>query len=388
MQTRRLHRLGQGANENGLVDPSDDRLWVVDLGGGQLRIVQGHDALMELIGSQGLSKSARVYELAAVPKTLGEILEVAPAFESAAPAPAPPPAKGEVEIAPPPSPPTITSVEPSAPAEETRVHNGSHDADFSLLDRPFEDDSDYFEDPPRQWPRIVGAIAALVLLVGGGYKLLQSRHAPSASAAPEPTFVAAAPPPASEPAPTSAPAAPAPAAAPASPPVAAAPVAAAAAPVAAAAPAAPVAPARVEQRLPDSPPPSKPVANPPAAPSGAYAELVAEGQRLFERGHGRKAQALFEQALAEQPDGVEALVGLAYAQLDRGKMQEAIGSFKRALDRDGSQAHAVFGLAESYRQLGNRSAALAAFKRFLKLQPSGGDADIARRLVQDLSGGG
>ena len=45
------------------------------------------------------------------------------------------------------------------------------------------------------------------------------------------------------------------------------------------------------------------------------------------------------------------------------------------------------GLAESYRQQGNGSAALASFKRFLKLQPSGGDADIARKLVKDLSGG-
>ena len=68
-------------------------------------------------------------------------------------------------------------------------------------------------------------------------------------------------------------------------------------------------------------------------------------------------------------------------------MQEAIGSFKHALDQDGSNARAVFGLAESYRQQGNRSAALATFKRFLKLQPSGGDADIARRLIQDLNGG-
>jgi hypothetical protein len=385
MQTRRLHQLGQGANENGRVDTSDDRLWVVDMGSGQLRVVQGQEALKELIASHGLPSSARAYELSAVPKTLGEIPEVAqgfettapvptpapvvdevavaPVLETLAPAPAPPPAKTEVEVEALAAPPVIA---PAASATVAPPHDGSHDADFSLLDRPF-DDTDYFEDPPRaRWPRIAGVGAVVALLVGGGYKLAHSRHGARALVAPtvpEPTVIAAAPPPAPAPEPTPVPATPAPSAA--------------LAPVAA------PAPARAEQRLPDPPVPPA-----PAAPSPSYSALVAEGQRLFDRGHGRKAQALFEQALAEQADGIDALVGLAYAQLDRGKMQEAIGSFKRALDQDGSHAHAVFGLAESYRQQGNRSAALATFKRFLKLQSSGGDADIARRLVQDLNAEG
>jgi Tetratricopeptide repeat len=383
MQTRRLHQLGQGANENGRVNARDDRLWVVDVGGGQLRVVQGQEALKELITSHGLPSSARAYELSALPKTLGEIPEVAPAFETTAPtptaapvvevvavapvletlAPAPTPAKAEVEVAAPAAPPA------TAPAPPTTAppHNGSHDADFSLLDRPF-DDTDYFEDLPRaRWPRIAGVGAVIALLVGGGYKLAQSRHgarAPVAATVPEPTMIAAAPPPAPAPALTPAPPTPAPTPT----------------PTPAPAPVAAPAPTRAEQRLPDPP-------VPPAAPSPSYSALVAEGQRLFDRGHGRKAQALFEQALAEQPDGIDALVGLAYAQLDRGKMQEAIGSFKRALAEGGGHARAVFGLAESYRQQGNRAAALATFKRFLKLQPSGGDADIARRLVQDLNAG-
>ena len=384
MQTRRQHTLGHGANETGAVDASDDRLWVIDLGDGQLRVVQGQDALMDLIASHRLPQSARAYELSAVPKTLGEIPEVAPAFETQAQASAPTPTKIEAEVAPPPAPPAITPVEPAPPAAEARPHDGSHDPDFSLLDRPFEDDGDYFEDPPRMWPRIAGVAAVLALLVGAGYKLLPSRHATSAvvaPSAPEPT----APIPIAEPAPVAAPA-PIAAAAPA-----AAPAPVAAAPIAAPTPAVAVAPARAEQRLPDPPAPPAPpkqVADALAAPSRAYADLVAQGQRLYEKGNARKAQALFEQALAGQPEGIEALVGLGYAQLDRGKVQEAIGPFKRALDQDGSHAHAVFGLAESYRQQGNRSAALASFKRFLKLQPSGSDADIARRLVQELANGG
>ncbi len=389
MQTRRLHQLGPGANENGRVDASDDRLWVVDLGGGQLRVVQGRDALKALIASHGLPSSARVYELSAVSKTLGEIPEVAAAYETRAPAPAPTPVVEEIVVAPvleapapvPEPEPTPAKAEveaatsaaspeiaPAAPAASTTgatPRHGSHDGEFSLLDRPF-DDTDYFEDPPRaRWPRIAGTVAVVACLVGVGYELAPSRHgarAPVAPIVPEAPVIVAAPSPV--PVPTQAPPTPAPSVTPT-------PVVAPAS-------------ARAEERLVDPPAPPAP----PAVPSPSYASLVAEGQRLFDRGQGRKAQALFEQALAEQPDGIDALVGLAYAQLDRGKMQDAAGSFKKALDQDGSHARAVFGLAESYRQQGNRSAALATFKRFIKLQPSGADADIARRLVQDLSAGG
>ncbi len=442
MQTRRLHQLGQGANENGRVDESDDRLWVVDTGGGQLRVVQGREALKALIASHDLPSSARAYELSAVPKTLGEIPDVAAAYETSAPAlapapvveevamalvhealaptpvveevavapvheapalaptpvveevavapvhEAPAPAKTDVEVTASAAPPEIV---PAAPvAAPTR--SGSRDAEFSLLDRPF-DDADYFEDPPRaRWPRVAGVVVGVASLVGIGYRLTTSRQGARAPAAPvvqAATVIAAT----ASPAPTQAPPIPTPAPTAASPGPAPAPTAASpepapaptqAPPTPAAAPVAALVPAQVEQRLAD--PSAAP--EPSGVPSPSYSALVAEGRRSFDAGHGRKAQALFEQALTEQPDGVEALVGLAYAQLDRGKMQEAIGSFKKALDQDGGHSRAVFGLAESYRQQGNRAAALATFKRFLKLQPTGPDADIARRLVEELNAGG
>ena len=199
MQTRRLHQLGQGANENGRADASADRLWVVDLGHGRLRVVQGQEALKQLIASHGLPSSARAYELSAVPRTLADIAEVAPAFERPAPAPAPvveevaaaptAPAKVEVAVAPAApakvevalAPATVelapaapAAIEVARPAPVEPPHHDSHDAEFSLLDRPF-DDTDYFEEP-RRWPRIAGASALLALLIGGGYKLTHSRH--------------------------------------------------------------------------------------------------------------------------------------------------------------------------------------------------------------------
>src|SRR5262249_22512249 len=132
----------------------------------------------------------------------------------------------------------------------------------------------------------------------------------------------------------------------------------------------------------DMPPP------PGRAPSSAYPALVAEGERQFQGGHSGKAQALFEKALAETPEGTEALIGLAYVHLDHGRVPQAIALFQRALVQDRGNATALFGLAESHRQAGDRSAALAEFQRFLTLRSTGSDADIARQLVQELSSGG
>ena len=250
----------------------------------------------------------------------------------------------------------------------------------------------------------------MILLGGGSYRLVHSRsvtRSPADGAERESTAVAVAAPALAEPAvgapvPVAALTAPAavadqmPVAAPAS-------VLAPAAPAAVVAPAAPadfasgrpaptVATAPAERGLLDSHVGSaeavqQPVRS-PGAPSPSYSELVAAGQRQFGGGHSRRAQELFEQALAETPDGTAALIGLAYVHLDRGRLQQAIALFQRALDQDRGNPVAMFGLAESHRQEGNRRAALDEFKTFLTLQSAGSDADIARRLVQELANGG
>jgi hypothetical protein len=419
MQTRRLHQLSSGANDNRR-EEAEASLWVVDLGGGEMRLVRGIAALKELVARAGLPKTARVYKLSATPSTLGDLSEAASVFDPPTSAPpaeaeAQPPAETAVappDLAPPEAEPPIAVAEAAiAPAEafiapaptamapphaamappqttmapaEVAATNGasarsspSLDADFSLLDRPLEDDADFFEDPPRRWPRLVGGAVVLALIGGGAYRLVSSRHhAPSVAVAPpsEPAAVARAAPPA-EPAVAAAP----------SPPAQPPPVVAAAAPAASPA----VAAAPKPPPLPDPPvaaPARTPAAEPPAG-GPSYSQLVASGKRLFDAGRGRKAEALFEQALALKGTGTEALVGLAYVDLDRGKKEAAIDRFKQALDQDASYAPAVFGLAESYRQQGNRSEALAAFKRFLTLQSSGDEADLARRLVRELGRG-
>jgi hypothetical protein len=444
MPTRRLHHLRGVANENHRDPTNDEPLWIVEVGGGQLRLIRGHKELKELIANHGLAKTARAYMLSATSKELGEIAEVQSAFAvesdpepaKAAPEPEdvrpePPSEAASVETEEPRAEPMVEAAK--APVEPVRaepsislstiatiakpvVERGSaespslaHDAEFSLLDRPF-DDGEFFEEPPRsRWLRGAGVVAVVALLGGGGYQLFHSRSgasssaggrahesAPVAEAAPpiaEPAAAAVVPPPLPVAAAPVAPAAPIPAAAavaPAAAPVAA--VAAAVAPAAAAppppAPAAPVARVAAAPVAPASdPPPSAAPAERAQAPSRTYSELVAEGKRLFEAGRSRRAQASYEQALAETPDGTAALIGLAYVHLDRGKFQPAISLFRQALDQDRGNASAMFGLAESHRQEGNRSSALAEFKKFLALQSTGDEADIARRLVQELEAG-
>jgi hypothetical protein len=389
----------------------EERVWIVDVGEGQVHLVRGTGALKKLIADRGLPKTTSVYLLSTTAQTLGEVTEVRSVFESE---PAAVPAEPEPQPQPAPSAPAVELRE--APAEVAQQELAApdhreapavaavaevaaldHDEEFALLDRPF-DDGEYFEDPSRsRWLRPAGVAALVVSLAFGGYSLVHSRsgrHWPVPPQEPENRIVAAPAPPIVEPAVVIRPTSPAPPALEPPQVAAAAPHAAldsaGSAPAAAQVPvAAPSAPSR---SIPEPVAEVAPTAQLPTAasspPSHRYPELVAEGQRQFQGGHTGRAQALFEQALLETPEGNDALVGLGYVHLDRGKVAQAIALFQRALAQDRADPTALFGLAESHRQSGNRRAALAEFQRFLTLRSTGSDADIARQLVQDLASGG
>jgi tetratricopeptide (TPR) repeat protein len=429
MQTRRLVHLRGGANDVRQPEPSnDEQLWVVDVGGGELRLARGGQELKELVAKLGLPREARIYALASTSRTLADFPELEPdtetapvvaapepVVEEAAPAPVVAAPAAVVEEAAPapvaavseavaeeaaPAPvvaapgPVVAEVAPApvvaVPEEIVEVARPKRprDDEFKRLDRSYYAD-DYYEAPTRpRWMLYAGA-GALVLLLGyGGYRLSRpSSVAPrQVAAAPAPVVASApvvAPAPVAVPAPVAAPAPAAPvpvaAVAPAPPPVAAPAAAPAAKPVAAPAVAVVAAPSDVAA--------DEPVVA-VAEPSDSYKALVAEGQRQFEAGRSRKAQALFERALAVTPEGTAALIGLAYVFVDQGKLPQAVGVFERALKQDHLNPKALFGLAESHRQQGNRRAALDEFKRYLSVQPTGGDADMARRLVDELATGG
>jgi tetratricopeptide (TPR) repeat protein len=144
-------------------------------------------------------------------------------------------------------------------------------------------------------------------------------------------------------------------------------------------------------------PPPVAAANPPAAPSGVaekpadkpeegndYGKLVAQADRLSENGHAKEARKLYDRALTLKPEGLEAIMGLGYCDLDGEKFSSAVDHFKRALARSPSYGDAMIGLAEAYKLRGDRREALNWYRQYLVAQPTGPKATMAKNNIRDL----
>ncbi len=121
----------------------------------------------------------------------------------------------------------------------------------------------------------------------------------------------------------------------------------------------------------------------PAKPK-TYERLVGEADRLMENGQPARAQKLLDEALAMQPNGVAALSGVAYLQLDRQRPLAAISTFKRALGLSPEFAPALFGLAEAYRAQGEIGPAAENYRKYIGVAPGGPDAPAARRQLKEM----
>ena len=121
----------------------------------------------------------------------------------------------------------------------------------------------------------------------------------------------------------------------------------------------------------------------PARPK-TYERLVGEADRLMENGQPARAQKLLDEALAMQPNGVAALSGVAYLQLDRHRPMAAISTFKRALGFSPEFAPALFGLAEAYRAQGEIGPAAENYRKYIAVAPGGPDAPAARRQLKEI----
>jgi predicted Zn finger-like uncharacterized protein len=115
-----------------------------------------------------------------------------------------------------------------------------------------------------------------------------------------------------------------------------------------------------------------------------YGALVAEADRVAEKGSGTRAATLYQRALAIQPRGVEALTGLGYCYTDDEKYALALATFKRALAVNPQHGEAVIGMAEAYRMKGNAKQALEFYRRYLAEHPDGPKASMAQSNVRDL----
>ncbi len=96
----------------------------------------------------------------------------------------------------------------------------------------------------------------------------------------------------------------------------------------------------------------------PAAPTGDYATLLAEAQRL----RGRRAEEKYREAIAANPNGAEALADLAFLLLNRGQNQEAAGLAERAVTVDPTSSKGWITLGAARQGLRDAEGARAAYQ--------------------------
>lgn len=118
---------------------------------------------------------------------------------------------------------------------------------------------------------------------------------------------------------------------------------------------------------------TKPPTNPPQNTGGGggggdYDSLLAQANKLAET-NCTKAMELFDKALAQKPQGVEALTGTGYCHLDRKEFSSAFSKFRAALLVSPRYEPALGGIAETYQRQGNKAAAIEAWNRYLEVFP-------------------
>ena len=88
---------------------------------------------------------------------------------------------------------------------------------------------------------------------------------------------------------------------------------------------------------------------------------------------------LVRQALAEDPEIVEAHVILGNLTKKQGDLDQAVASYRRALDLDPEDIEATHLLAVAYKERGDTEEALAGFERVLALDNRNGPRPLADR---------
>jgi len=289
------------------------------------------------------------YRKLAEMRELDSFFEVVDAADRAAAEPLPPPP-------PPPAPPPprrtaarVTAVASPAVSSGPEPFGG----DFSMS-APVDDLDDLSRAGLRKGHgarNAVIAVVALAAVAGGAWVLAPEQVARllGRSKPPEPPAVAVTPPPAPAPAPETK-------------------------------PAEAVVPPQPE------PKPAEPAPAPPPAevkPKGPKA-LVAQADKLRDKGEVEKALDLYDRASELDPDNVKALAGRGLCYLDLESYEEAAKAFQEALRVDPENADALMGAGEAYRALGRAKDAIRHYERYLLAHPDGDDAPVAKSALEQL----
>jgi tetratricopeptide (TPR) repeat protein len=109
-----------------------------------------------------------------------------------------------------------------------------------------------------------------------------------------------------------------------------------------------------------------------------------QAKKLRDRGQCQKALDLFAQATELEPENAAALAGRGWCYLDLSRYALAESSFQQALEQDRNFAEALMGLGETYRFQGRRADAVKYYEQYLAARPEGEDAVAARNAISKL----
>ena len=120
----------------------------------------------------------------------------------------------------------------------------------------------------------------------------------------------------------------------------------------------------------------------PEAGGDSYDRLLARANSIADS-NCAKAMELYAKALEQKPNGVEALAGLGYCQIDAKQFSSAFSKFRAALAVSPRYEPALRGIAETYQQQGRKEQAIEAYKRYLEVYP---DSVAAKKQLERLGG--
>ncbi len=118
-----------------------------------------------------------------------------------------------------------------------------------------------------------------------------------------------------------------------------------------------------------------------------YEQVIAAAERLRQSDQARRALKFYERAAEMEPDDPDAQTGIGWCYIDLEEPAFAISSFKRALTLAPRLTDAHMGLAEAYRMKGMKRDAIKHYREYLDILPSGPEAQVARRMIEQLSQG-
>ena len=122
----------------------------------------------------------------------------------------------------------------------------------------------------------------------------------------------------------------------------------------------------------------------PALPVAADYDSLRKRADQLAQTNCTAAKDLYRRALEQKPNGVEAMTGMAYCELDAKDFASAYREFSTALVVQTNYEPALAGIAETYQQQGNKAKAIEAWHKYLGVYPG---AMKAKRQLELLGEG-